>query len=158
MLFKKLTIFSLNDLNILIPEFILDKSLSSRLYILETEFYLWSVQVHLHSKLSSWITKYFVYFFTDCVNPESDIQQTDSNDVDGADDDDDWNLFRLLRSFSLPNLSITPLEDLYATVPLEITEPLPEEDVHPIVTFEDEESEDQVDQLKYKPKVSEKKN
>jgi hypothetical protein len=63
-----------------------------------------------------------------------------------------------LRSFSLPNLSITPLEDLYATVPLEITEPLPEEDVHPIVTFEDEESEDQVDQLKYKPKVSEKKN
>jgi hypothetical protein len=49
-----------------------------------------------------------------------------------------------LRSFSLPNLSVTPLEDLYATLPLEITKPLPEEDVHPIVTFEDEESEDQV--------------
>jgi hypothetical protein len=87
---------------------------------------------------------YFEFFFTDCVNPESDIHQTDSNDADGADDDDDWNLFRLLRSFSLPNLSITPLEDLYATGPLEITKPLPEEEVHPIVTFEDEESEDQV--------------
>jgi hypothetical protein len=104
---------------------------------------IWSV--HVHSELSSWIKNVFWIFFTDCVNPESDIQQTDSNDVDGADDDDDdWNLFRLLRSFSLPNLSITPLEDLYATVPLEITKPLPVEDVHPIVTFEDEESEDQV--------------
>jgi len=58
-------------------------------------------------------------------------------------DEEDWNLFKLLRSYSLPNLYTTPVENLFATSPDEVTEPSIEE-VRPIVTFEDEENEDQV--------------
>ena len=55
-------------------------------------------------------------------------------------DEEDWNLFKLLRSYSLPNLYTTPVENLFATSPIEVTEPSIEE-ARPIVTFEDEENE-----------------
>jgi hypothetical protein len=58
-------------------------------------------------------------------------------------DEEEWNLFKLLRSYSLPNLYTTPLENLIATSPIEVTEP-PIEEARPVVTFEDEENEDQV--------------
>lgn len=71
-----------------------------------------------------------------------------NDDVVVDDDEEDWNLFKLLRSYSLPNLSNTPLETLFATIPIELAQPHHQQDldldeVHPVVTFEDEDSEDQ---------------
>jgi hypothetical protein len=86
------------------------------------------------------------------TQPEPDVEanpDVSDKETDGDDDDDyDWNLFKLLRSYSLPNLSTTPIEDLFMPKAAE-----PEESgacqeeaeaVHPVVMFEDEDGEDQV--------------
>jgi len=66
------------------------------------------------------------------------------------DEDDGWAIFRLLRSYSLPNLGRTPIENLYMNIPL--TKPVEEiqnevkceEEVERVVTLEGEETEDPI--------------
>jgi hypothetical protein len=80
---------------------------------------------------------------TDVTDAANDAEPS----AEEEEEEEDWNLFKLLRSYSLPNISNTPLESLFATISSEITQPRQSEnepdDVHPVVTFEDEDSEDQ---------------
>lgn len=72
--------------------------------------------------------------------------------VDSNYEDDAWSIFRLLRSYSLPNLGITPLENLYMNIPLEkpgenlnfAENDDEEDDIERVVTIEGEETEDPI--------------
>ncbi len=99
----------------------------------------------LIGRIGSWVLTFcqpWNFFLADVSILKEVNENQDCNAVTDPDEED-WNLFKLLRSYSLPNLYTTPVENLFATSPDEVTEPSIEE-VRPIVTFEDEENEDQV--------------
>ena len=77
-----------------------------------------------------------LFVISDEPNQENEAENNASDVVE-----EELNLFRLLRSYSLPNLFTTPLENLYATISDKFTQPTVSE---PVVTFEDEECEDPI--------------
>ena len=80
---------------------------------------------------------------------KAEPEEEEAKDKNEIEEIEEWNLFTLLRSYSLPNISNTPLENLFGTISSEVTQPPEAEDdepdvVVPVVTFEDEDNDDQI--------------